>query len=266
LVPNYNVMQFIKTEIRGFTGIITLDNDEKHNSLNLRMLKEMEESLDDFAEQKIRTVIIRSNAGAKVWCAGLRIDELPKPGTDPVPFRYPLEDTLNKIENFPGAVIAMIEGSVWGGGCELAFSCDILIGSPKSTFAITPAKLNAPYNPVQVQRVLSLVETNIAKELFFTAAPIKAERALELGILNHMTVETDLETVTMKMAEDINGNAPQSITLLKMEINAIRGNAVRDLQLLEDINKMIEKLYYSKDFEEGKKAFLEKRRPDFSGE
>ncbi len=259
-------MQFIQVRQEGFTGIITLNNDEKHNSLNRRMLKEIEEAFDRFEEKKVRTVIIRSNPGKKVWCAGLRIDELPDPAKDPVPFRYPLEDTLNKIEDFPGAVIAMIEGSVWGGGCELAFACDILIGSPKSTFAITPAKLNAPYNPVQVQRVLSLVETNIAKELFFTASPIAAARALELGILNHLVDESELESFTMEMAAKINSNAPQSVALLKKEINAISRNVIRNLPDPDAIKNLIKTLYYSKDFKEGKKAFLEKRRPRFSGE
>ena len=259
-------MDFIKVEKKGYTGLVTLNNDEKHNSLNRIMLKEIEFAIDNFTDDGIRSIVIKSNPGSKVWCAGLRIDELPDPSKDPVPYRYHLEDTLNKIEEFPGAVIAMIGGSVWGGGCELAFSCDILIGSPNSTFAITPAKLNAPYNPVQVQRVLSLVETNIAKELFFTASPIKAERALELGILNHIIEPGELLTFTLEMASKINSNAPQSIKLLKKEINAISRSHVDNLHNINEIKELVKELYYSKDFAEGKKAFLEKRKPGFIGE
>ncbi len=259
-------MNFIKIEKSGYTGIITLDNDEKHNSLNRIMLKEIERTIDSFEKEGIRTIIIKSNPDTKVWCAGLRIDELPDPSHDPVPYRYHLEDTLNKIEEFPGAVIAMISGSVWGGGCELAFSCDILISSPESSFAITPAKLNAPYNPVQVQRVLSLVETNIAKELFFTASPIDAERALTLGILNHIVDKEKLLSFSLEMAEKINRNAPQSIKLLKKEINAISRSHINNLQNIDEINSLVKELFYSKDFEEGKKAFLEKRKPEFLGE
>ena len=259
-------MRFIRTFNEGFTGVIVLDNDEKHNSLNRQMLGEIEQALGLFEKENLRSVIIRSNPGKKVWCAGLRIDELPDPEKDPVPYEYPLERTLRKVEDYPGAVIAMIEGSVWGGGCELAFSCDILIGSPFSTFAITPARLNAPYNPVQVQRVLSLVETNIAKELFFTAAPIKAERALELGILNHLVETKRLESFTMQMAEKINANAPQSIRLLKREINSISRNRIAGLQNSEEIRGLVKELYYSRDFAEGKRAFLEKRKPDFRGQ
>ena len=258
-------MRYIDLEVKGFTGVVTLNNDKKHNSLNLKMLSEIESAFGVLKKEAVRSVIIKSNEGAKVWCAGLRIDELPDPSKDPVPFEYPLESTLRTIEQFPGAVIAMIEGSVWGGGCELAFSCDILIGSPKASFAITPAKLNAPYNPVQVQRVLSLVETNIAKELFFTAEPISAHRALELGILNHVIEASDLLRFTEEMAGKINRNAPQSIALIKKEIGAIGKGQLVSVENNDEIRNQIEKMYYSDDFSEGKRAFLEKRAPKFKG-
>ena len=257
-------MKYIKTEEKGFTGIIVLNNDAKHNSLNLEMLDEIVASIDLFEKQKIRAIIIRSNPEVSVWCAGLRVDQLPDPEKDPVPYEYPLEKVLRKIENFPGAVVAMIEGSVWGGGCELAFACDILIASPESAFAITPAKLSAPYNPMQVQRVLNLVETNIAKELFFTAAPINAERALELGILNHIVEKENLETFTFSMCEKIVANAPLNIVLIKKEIGALSRNNVK-MANTKEIKRLIKESYYSKDFYKGRKAFLEKRKPVFKG-
>jgi len=258
-------MKFIKTEERRFIGIVTLDNDQKHNSLNLEMLDEIVEAVSAFEDSGKRVLIIRSNPGKTVWCAGLRIDQLPNPEKDPVPYEYNLEKVLKKLEQFPGAVIAMIEGSVWGGGCELAFSCDILIGSAAASFAITPAKLSAPYNPVQVQRVLSLVETNIAKELFFTADPIKASRALELGILNHIVKKETLESFTLSMAEKIVANAPLNIRLIKKQINAL-SRATVEMVNTEEIKTMVAASFYSHDFKEGKKAFLEKRKPEFSGE
>jgi len=258
-------MKFIKTAEEGFTGIIILDNDAKHNSLNFEMLQEIVEAVDAFEQRKMRVVVIRSNPGVKVWCAGLRIDQLPDPGKDPVPYEYPLEKVLQKLEHFPGAVIAMIEGSVWGGGCELAFSCDILIGTPGSTFAITPAKLGAPYNPMQVQRVLNLVETNIARELFFTASPIKAERALELGILNHIVKKEELERFVFTMSDKIAANAPLNIVLIKKQIFALSRSNV-DKVNTEEIKQLVKESFYSSDFKEGKAAFLEKRKSKFKGE
>ena len=258
-------MKFIKTEERGFIGIITFDNDRKHNSLNFEMLDEIAEAVSVFEDLGKRVVVIRSNPGKSVWCAGLSIDQLPDSKRDSVPYEYNLEKALKKLEHFSGAVIAMIEGSVWGGGCELAFSCDILIGSASSSFAITPAKLGAPYNPIQVQRVLSLVETNIAKELFFTAEPIKASRALELGILNHIVEKDSLEEFTFSMAEKIAANAPLNIQLIKKQINAL-SRATVALVNTNEIKKMVAASFYSRDFKEGKTAFLEKRKPEFLGE
>ena len=258
-------MKYIKTKHKGYTGIIVLNNDTKHNSLNLEMLEEIIAAIDLFEKEKLRAIVIRSNTEVSVWCAGLQVDQLPDPEKDPVPYEYSLEKALRRIENFTGAVIAMIEGSVWGGGCELAFSCDILIGSSNSTFAITPAKLGAPYNPMQVQRVLSLVETNIAKELFFTASPIEAERALELGILNHIVEKEQLEEFTYLMCDKIAANAPMNISLIKKQINALSRSNVAAVNT-KAIKDLVQETYYSRDFQEGKRAFLEKRKPDFKGE
>lgn len=259
-------MQFIKQSLLQEIGILTLNNDTKSNSLNLQMLDEIKEAMMGFKEKGVRVVVIRSNPGAKVWCAGLRIDQLPKSGKDPVPFEYSLEKALKSVEGFPGAVIAMIEGSVWGGGCELAFSCDILVGSPRSTFAITPTKIGAPYNPNQVNRVLQRVGSNIAMEMFFTADTIDAQRARELGILNHIIDEQELENFTMNIARKIKANAPLAVNLIKGQVHRLACKTVE--QLTNDVESRlnIEKVYNSYDFKEGKRAFIEKRKPEFRGE
>jgi methylmalonyl-CoA decarboxylase len=191
---------------------------------------------------------------------------LPRPEKDPIPFEYSLEKALKSIESFPGAVIAMIEGSVWGGGCELAFSCDILVGSPRSTFAITPTKIGAPYNPNQVNRVLQRVGSNIAMEMFFTASTIDAQRARELGILNHIMDEIKLEDFTMEIAGKIQANAPLAIRLIKSQVHQLACKTVDQLTNDPKSQREIEKVYHSFDFSEGKKAFIEKRKPEFRGE
>ena len=132
------------------------------------------------------TVIIRAAKGAKVWSAGLDITELPQPGVDPLSYGDPLEKMLREVERFPAPVIAMIEGSVWGGACDLAFVCDIIIGAPNVTFAITPAKIGVPYNSSGIMHFINVVGMHIAKEMFFTAQPVDAERALQIGIMNHL--------------------------------------------------------------------------------
>ncbi len=259
-------MNFIKIKQDGPLGILILHNDRKSNSLNLDMIDEMVLAFDRFEKDKTRVVIIRANPTAKVWCAGLRIDQLPDPARDPVPYEYALERILKKIENFPGVVMAMINGSVWGGGCELAFSCDILIGNPQAAFAITPAKISAPYNPNQVNRVLQRVGSNIAMELFFTADVMEASRAVSLGILNHLVPDEQLEDFTLSMARRITRNAPLAIALIKKQIHQLATRTVEQMTSDPENRAFVKKVYYSNDFKEGKQAFLEKRKPVFKGE
>lgn len=258
-------MRFIKTEQKGKAGCLWLDNDRKSNSLNLEMIDEMVAAFDNFEKNQTRVVILRSNPGANVWCAGLRIDQLPSPENEPVPYEYALEKILKRIESFPGVVIAMIDGSVWGGGCELVFACDILLGSPKASFAITPAKISAPYNPNQVNRVLQRVGSNIAMELFFTADVMGAARAEKLGILNHLLSSEELEEFTQAMAERIINNAPLAISLIKDQVHQLATRTVEQITQDKANREFVKQVYLSHDFEEGKQAFLEKRRPVFKG-
>jgi len=258
-------MKFIKIEEENNLAVLSLYNIRKSNSLNLDMIDEIVAAFDDFEKKKTRVVILRSHPGSKVWCAGLHIDQLPEAGIDEIPYEYALEKILKRIENFPGVVIAMIDGSVWGGGCELIFSCDILIGSPKASFAITPAKISAPYNPNQVNRVLQRVGSNIAMELFFTADVMDAQRADKLGILTHLIPIENLEAFTQTMAGKIIRNAPLAVSLIKAQVHQLATRTVEQITQDETNREFVKKVYLSHDFKEGKQAFLEKRKPVFKG-
>ncbi len=258
-------MKLIKKELIGQIGTITFDNDERRNSMSLALLSEFTEVFDQLAEEEARVVILKSNPGAKVWSAGLDISELPEPGKDPLPYGHPLELLMRKIEDFPAPVIAMIEGSVWGGGCDLAFTCDILIGSNQCSFAITPAKIGVPYNAAGLVHFLNMVEMNIAKEMFFTAKPIDANRAYNLGIINHLVDIDELESFTMKMAQDISLNSPLAISVIKEQLNLLGKARPMNPSVFEHISELRRKAYNSHDFVEGKNSFLEKRHPVFKG-
>ena len=109
-------MKFITTTIVNDIATITLSNESKRNSLSYAMLLEIEDAFESFLEKNVRVVVLKSNPDAKVWSAGLDISELPEPGKDPLPYGHPLEKIMRSIENFPAPVIAMITGTVWGGG------------------------------------------------------------------------------------------------------------------------------------------------------
>ena len=79
-------------------------------------------ALDNFEQSGAKVVILRAVAGTKIWCAGHDVNELPKPGRDPLPYNSPFEQLLRRVQDYPSPVIAMIEGGVWGGGCDLALT------------------------------------------------------------------------------------------------------------------------------------------------
>ena len=131
-------MSLIITNHSNNIGTITLNHPETRNSLSNQLLNELIEALEFFEKRKARAVVIRAEAGVKVWPSGFDIAELPVPGRAPLSYNDPLEQALRAIQLFPAPVIAMIEGSIWGGACDLSFICDIAIGCQTAAFAITP--------------------------------------------------------------------------------------------------------------------------------
>ncbi len=258
-------MKYIKTALKDHIGTVCFDNDEKRNSLNKEMLEEYIAALNEFSSNDARVVVVRANPGVKVWCAGLNISELPKPGKDPLSYKHPFEKVMRKIQSIPVPVIAMIEGSVWGGGCDMAFTCDILIGTNNTSFAITPAKIGVPYNTPGMVHFLNMVELNIAKEMFFTASPIDAEQAKNLGILNHLVPLDELEEFTYRMAKKITLNSPLSIAVIKEQLNVISSAKPINSEVFEKIEDLRNRAYESDDYREGVQAFIEKRHPRFRG-
>ena len=259
-------MKFIKASIKDSIAVITLNNDKRRNSLNKDLLNEFEVALDSFSNKDVRVVILKSNPDAKVWSAGLDISELPEPGKDPLPYSHPLEALMRKIEDFKAPVIAMVTGTVWGGGFDLAVTCDMIIGTPSCSFAITPAKIGVPYNATGLLHFLNVVEMNIAKEMFFTASPISAARAYDLGIINSLVDDDKIEDFTHNLAKKITRNSPFSISVIKEQLNLLGKARPMTPAVFERINDLRRKAYNSYDFIEGKTAFLEKRHPTFKGE
>jgi len=156
-----------------------------------------------------------------VFSAGHDIRELPTNGRDPLTYNDPLRLLVRTIEHFPSPVIAMVEGSVWGGACELVMSCDLIIASVDSTFAITTAKMGVPYNISGIQNFLSTGGMPLCKEMLFTAQPLGVERLLARGIVSHAVPREELEAVTLELAGKIAKNSPLVVSLLKEELRLL---------------------------------------------
>lgn len=259
-------MNQILLSLENNIGTITFNNDDKRNALTTQLLTELTDALGEFEKKHARAVIIRAKPGCKVWSAGLYIDELPNTGEDPLSYNHPFERAMRAIAAFPAPVIVLAEGSIWGGACDLATVCDIIIGTKDTTFAITPARLGVAYNSSGILHVIKVFGLHTAKEMFFTAQPISAEKAESMGAINHLVAAEEIEEFTYKIAKTISYNSPLSVAVAKKQINVIAQSTSLGISTFELIEELRMKAFNSNDFMEGKNAFKEKRHPRFTGE
>ena len=257
-------MSLIEAKSDAPIGTITLDHPKKRNALSSQLIDAILESLGSFSREQIRAVVLRAKPGAKVWSAGHDVDDLPEGRRDPLGWDDPLRALVRSIEEFPAPVIAAIEGGVWGGACEVAFACDLIVVAPTATFAVTPAKLGVPYNVSGMLTFLNACSLRIVKEMAFTAKPITAERAERLGIVNHMPAEA-LEPFTYSLAREIAENAPLSIAVMKEQLRMLAGAHPMSPRRFERVQGLRRIVYDSEDYAEGIRAFREKRKPKFLG-
>jgi len=259
-------MPLILTETQDAIGTMVMNHAQKRNALSEALISEITTALECFREQNIRAAVLRAPADAKVWSAGHDVSELPDRGRDPLGWGDPLRVLVRAIQEFPAPVIALLEGGVWGGGCEVAMACDILVATPETTFAITPAKLGVPYNLGGILTLMNMVPLPIAKEMLFTAQPIPAAQALNLGVINYIKPAAEIEAFVYGLASQIVANSPLSIAVMKEELRLLASARTLSPELFERIQGLRRIVYDSHDYQEGLNAFRQKRKPQFGGE
>jgi methylmalonyl-CoA decarboxylase len=257
-------MSLIQLEIKDRIATIAFDHYKRRNALSTELIGEIISAFDRCKSEHVRVLILRALANTKVWSAGHDVEELPRVGIDPLPYGDPLEVLLRAVDEYPAPVIAMVHGSVWGGACELIMACDIVMGDESCTFAITPTKIGVPYNIAGLQRFVSRLPLNAVKEMFFTANPISARRAERIGIVNEIVQDDELEARTYEMAIVITKRSSVAIAGLREQLRVLRGESVAiSPSTFEYLHGIRRDIYFGADYEEGIRAFLEKRAPVF---
>ena len=165
----------------------------------------------------------------------------------------------------PWPVIAMVNGVAFGAGCELTMCCDIRIGVQVARMGMPPAKLGIVYPWKGLHRFIQAIGLNRTREMFFTGRTYKGERLRELGLLDYLVPDDEIESFTLQMAEEIAANAPLAIKGTKRIINLLLRSERRDESILAEAESLTEAAFLSEDAKEGQLAFLEKRKPRFKG-
>jgi methylmalonyl-CoA decarboxylase len=258
-------MELVTTNLDNKIGTIIFNHPTKLNSIGKEFADELVAALDELEQADAQVVILRAMPGVKVWSAGHDVTHLPTGRRDPLGYQDPLDRVLRRVQDYPAPVIAMVEGSVWGGACDLCISCDMIICTDDATFAITPAKIGLPYSASGLVRFLTVLGPHKAKEMFFTAQPLSAEEALNARMVNRVVSREELEAVTYSIAETITHNAPLTVRVLKRQFRLLLQGQTLSTETFERIQGMRREVYDSQDYQEGIEAFKEKRKPNFKG-
>ena len=252
------------TQIANNVGIATISNPPV-NSLSTGVCDELLKSFDEFEKANVRAVIIGAKPNTKIWSAGHDIREIPLDGHDAVTWTTGFERALRRVKNCTVPVIAMLHSSVWGAACDLAVTCDLAIGTPKTTFAITPVKLGISYNTAGMSHFLGVLPLHIVKEMVFTGNPLSAEDDYRLGLLNRLVSPEKLTAMTMEVAATIAIRAPLAVSVAKAELASLSKGSPMSADEFEFIQAGRRAAFRSDDLKEGVKSFFEKRAPVFQG-
>ncbi len=251
-------MEFIKYDVEGMVGIITIDRPKAMNALNSDVLKELGSAVDAVDLDAVRVLII-TGGGEKSFVAGADIGEMKDLSkSEGEEFGKRGNDVFRKIETLPIPVIAAVNGYALGGGCELSMACDIrlcsenaLFGQPETGLGITPGFGGT-------QRLSRIVGVGIAKELIYGAANIKADEAFRIGLVNHVYPAEELMDNAKKLANKIANNAPIAVRNAKKAINDGIDQPMDEAIVTEE--KLFGDCFETHDQAEGMGAFIEKRK------
>ena len=253
-------------EKKGAVGWIVFNQPQKRNAINGAMWRAIPEAMKRFdADAQVRCVAFRG-AGTEAFSAGADISEFQKIRAERQSVsQYDglLDEVLHAIQGSRKPSLAMIHGFCMGGGLEVALACDLRYCGASAQFAIPAAKLGLAYNVEGHKRLLETVGHARAREIMFTGRRYDAAEALAMGLVHQVVADTGLEVFVDEKLNALVENAPLAIANSKTIIEEyVKASGLPDHEAMD---AAIDRAARSADYEEGRKAFMEKRKPKFQG-
>lgn len=261
--------QQLLLERKGNVCTLTLNRPEKKNSLSPDLIQAILEHLQILAaDAEVRVLVIRG-FGSEAFCSGYDIKSLPNRQSadfnEEMKALNPVESVFQAIVNFPYPVIAMVNGFAFGAGCELTICCDLRVAADDIRMGMPPAKLGIVYPWSGLQRFIQVLGLGSTKEMFFTGRFYRGERLREIGLIDYLVPRSELETFTYGLAEEIGANAPLALKGTKRVLNLLMKASQPAQSDIAEAQSLAEQSFLSEDLKEGQQAFIEKRKPKFSG-
>ncbi len=251
----------------GPIGWIIFNQPEKRNAVSQEMWQLMPEYVRDLAtDDSIRVVVLRG-AGDKAFVAGADISQFKERRrnmADEAEYSRTSARGQEALTTLAKPLMAMIHGYCVGGGLSIAIGCDLRLAAADARFGVPAARLGLGYHYHGMEKLMKLVGPSYTKEIFFTArTDFSAQDALRMGLVNQVIPKAELESFTRDYALTIGRNAPLTIRSAKASVDQLlRPTDQRDLAQLD---RLLADCFNSQDYQEGVKAFSEKRRPQFQG-
>ncbi|MSO70353.1 MAG: enoyl-CoA hydratase [Alphaproteobacteria bacterium] len=252
-------------QIDGAIGWIIFNKPERHNALSRDMWEAIPRLVAALSTEPGVRLLVLKGAGDEAFISGADISEFETERATPEAVsRYDaiVEQASGALQTCVCPTIAMIRGHCMGGGLAIALSCDLRLASDDSGFAIPAAKLGVGYRASGLKSLVDLVGPAFTKEIIFTARRFNAEEALTMGLVNRVVPAKGLEELVYDYARRVGDNAPLTIDATKQIVYELLRHDGPDMARCESL---IERCFKSVDYIEGRRAFMEKRKPKFGG-